>query len=282
MQQRKKMRRIIVIPTSGLGNRMRAIAAGYALATEFHKPLDVVWHKEAGLNADFCDIFATEHLPFKVKTVASLKYLFLYDIPRKKNGFFPAFLRLFDSRKWLYHDRKTAERMEDEDFRRLADENRDLVIISCYPFYTFEEGILRQLFKPGKIVEERIAEITQGENPEIALHIRRTDNNLSIANSPLCLFESVLVNEISRDKEVKIFVATDDESTKSYMAQTYGKNIMYNPAAARRDTIQGMVDAVAELEIISKCRRIYGSYTSSYSEVASQLRGGEFIVLCKK
>ena len=48
---------LVVEPFGGLGNRMRAVASAYVLASQAGRPLDVIWIKKSNLNAAFGDLF---------------------------------------------------------------------------------------------------------------------------------------------------------------------------------------------------------------------------------
>ena len=113
----------------------------------------------------------------------------------------------------------------------------------------------------------------------MALQIRRTDNFESIKNSPIELFEKYAKEEIKSNSSISIFLATDDEGVKEYFGKKFPEHIFYNPARADRKSREGIINGMAELEILSSCKKIYGSYRSSYSEFAAMKGGGELIVV---
>lgn len=274
--------KLTVIPTGGLGNRMLAVAAGYNLAKISNRELEIIWQKDAGLNAAFDDIFEFNKSWFELKEINKIKYDLIYELPRKKNFFLPKFIHLFDSRKWLYHYGDKAELMDDDYFENICiSQNKNVVVMSCYPFYKFTNQQVRNLFTPSKAVANRVGEILKNNNLEVAIQIRRTDNKWSIENSPVKLFEEAVDKEIKGNPHGKIYLATDDQNIKNYFSKKYGDLIVYNPKKAERDSLSGIIDAVAEMEIMSKCRRIYGSYSSTYSVVASYLGDTDLIVVKK-
>ena len=56
---------IKLVPTGGLGNRMRAIASAIAIAEHYQAPIEILWNARKGLNANFEQLF----LPIDRSTV---------------------------------------------------------------------------------------------------------------------------------------------------------------------------------------------------------------------
>ena len=182
--------KLYVVPTGGLANRLRAIAAGYALAKKTGRELIVLWHKDNGLNARFEELFTPDSSKFKIINVSDFKYQWLYDLPRKKNLYLSGLLQKVDSREWLIHSGENAAQMDDLYFEKKALESgKDILVMSCYAFYYNTPEILKEILIPTEAVEARIREITKGKNIKTAVQIRRTDHTWSIDNSPLELFE---------------------------------------------------------------------------------------------
>lgn len=272
--------KLYIIPTGGLANRMRAIASAYSLSKATKRRLCVIWHEDKGLNADFKELFEYDVSLFEIKRLNPIKYKFFYEVPRKSNFYFSSIAHLFSDKIWIYQlDQKDFKMNEDFFLQKVVSTGKDVVIKSCYSFFSFTREDILSLFPPSKKVKEREKEILEYHNPAVALQIRRTDNVWAIQHSPLELFETVIDEEYKRNEDVKIFLATDDESVKRRLKDKYGKIIVSNPKEARRDTLEGMVDAFAEMEIMSKCERIYGSYWSSFSEIAAMMGNSDLIVL---
>lgn len=51
----------------------------------------------------------------------------------------------------------------------------------------------------------------------------------------------------------------------------YGKRILTNTPPLNRDSLEGMIGAVVDLWSLSRTKKIWGSYYSSYSEMAAIL-----------
>ncbi|MCH5327122.1 MAG: hypothetical protein J1E29_07975 [Duncaniella sp.] len=268
--------RIIVVPQGGIANRMRAITAGVTLGERFGKSVVVVWHRDRELNASFQTMFETSDLPFELREMDDFEFNLKYEVPRKRNMYISALTNLFGRRRQLY----LVDHFEKEDVAKIVEcAGHDVVINSGLEFADIDPSLINSIFRPTNRVQETKREILSGVKPIVAVQIRRTDNIISINNSPLELFEQSIVAELHNDSRIKIFLATDDQDIKTRLASKYPDSIVFNPKEASRMTESGIVDGLAEMYILSECRRIYGSYWSSFSEMASMIGGNELIVV---
>ncbi|MCH5225345.1 MAG: hypothetical protein J1D77_05065 [Muribaculaceae bacterium] len=275
-----KERRLTVVPTGGLANRMRAIASAYALCKATNRNLKIIWQRNGELNASFSDLFKADGL-VDIVEINPILFQFYYESPRKKNLFLPQILHLFSGRHWIYFINEKNAFMTEDYFLEVAQkEIKHINVMTCYPFYDrFDQEIVNKLFQPSLKVEKRIKEILKNAVPDIAIQIRRTDHTWAIENSPTSMFEKFMEKEISNNPDITIFLATDDQEIKNLFKAKYGKNIIFNPIKASRDNTEGMIDGAAELFIMSRCKKIYGSYNSSYSFFASLFGPSELIVV---
>lgn len=149
-------------------------------------------------------------------------------------------------------------------------------------FYPYESSLIRKLFVPIKSIKERIDDrCSQFAENTIGVHIRRTDNVASILQSPLELFFEKVDEELDKDNHTMVYLATDSEEVKSQMKQRYGKRIIGSSVPADRTSVTGIQDGLLDMYTLSRTRRIYGSFQSSFSEMASQIGSVPFEILKK-
>lgn len=273
MEQKKK---IIIVPRGGLANRMRALASAFVLASDLGREPVAVWHKDRLLNARFSDIFKTEDLPFTLIEPGDAEFNLFYEAPRKKNLYISSLTACVARRKIMNLDYAVEDDVFKEFIRNL---DKDVIINSGLEFAGFSHDLLNALFRPKDSILQLKNEILGNHCPQVSVQIRRTDNKESIENSPVRLFEEKIVSEIEKNKDVFIFAATDCQETKDRLKSHFPHNIIVNPREARRNTLGGIEDAAAEMYIMAGCQRIYGSYYSSFSEMASRIGDNELIVL---
>lgn len=260
------MRRIIVIPTGGLCNRMRTIVGAASLADVLNCSVSVIWTQDATLNAKFSDLF--EPLPFPVKDVrqSSICHRIQKKIWTKLNHYM-----VIDD-EWILSN--TRNKPIESYIETLIDKN--ILIISC-------QDIIRtgdySIFKPIETLRSKI--LPEFSNQDIiGIHIRRTDSVLSIRHSPTSLFVEKIHEELNINPDRKFFVATDDPKEEQTLKNEFGDHILiHKKQSLDRNTPAAIYDAVVDLYSLSICSKIYASYFSSFSDIAALLGRKEKIVL---
>lgn len=105
----------------------------------------------------------------------------------------------------------------------------------------------------------------------IGVHIRRTDNGWATEYSPLGLFTKKVEEEIDSDHTTKIFLATDSSEIKRMFVRKYAERVVTRFNNSPRYTLKGEVDGLIDLLLLSKTKKVYGSFRSSFSDLASQI-----------
>ena len=114
----------------------------------------------------------------------------------------------------------------------------------------------------------------------IGIHIRRTDNKQSIRFSPTNLFYEAIDKELERNPNQSFYLATDDPKEEKSFILKYGERIIsYKKGSLDRNNPNAIHDALIDLYHLSQCGKIFGSYYSSFSDVAALWGGIDKIVL---
>lgn len=268
-----RKKEITITPYGGLANRMRALNAVIEYARDTSIPVKVVWFSNFELNAKFSDIF---ELPsYDNLEVKEARFIdrFLYRSPRRHTLWLPRVTApiLFDTT--IYSSDFLALRDSGVLPETILNGGR-VLIESCYEFGDYTSSYSKN-FVPTRDILQWVEEYIDKNftSNTIGVHIRRTDNELSIKNSPLSLFCDAMKREIELCENTKFYVATDDKATKSELKRIFGNRILSIDTDCNRNSLQGIKDAVKEMWLLSRTSKIYGSFYSSYSEVASQLGG---------
>ena len=115
------------------------------------------------------------------------------------------------------------------------------------------------------------------------IHIRHTPDNLvtsHILRRSTPKFDvasqstsSGFIAAIARaSEEGPIFLSTDDHNLESLLTHHYGAQIVSFPkrfVSSRRCCTSAVQDALAEMLLLGRCRRIVGTYFSSFSEFSA-------------
>ncbi|MEG1643981.1 MAG: hypothetical protein RR293_07555 [Bacteroidales bacterium] len=270
---------IWLTPYGGLANRMRAVNSMVEFTRETAIPLNVVWFANFELNAPFSSLF----LPIQDSMVSieeSKPYSrFLYNSPRRNNLWIPYITSRLYFDRIIYYD----EFIRLRDNNLLGDTLRSggrIFVESCYDFGHASEALARN-FVPTQRLQEAVCNFVDANfaSRTVGVHIRRTDNTLAIEQSPIKLFMDAMQREIQAFPDVKFYVASDDEKEKELLKNRFGGRIITRSSDCRRNCIEGIESAVEDMYILSCTAKIYGSFYSSFSDIAAKLRGAEIEVL---
>ena len=269
------LNKIHIYPDGGIGNRMRVINSAYNLSLKTSSPLVVHWERDDTLNAFFWEVF--EESSFY--EVVDVKMGTFRKLSRKLLKMMTSFFKgRFYIRGMLYLDgcRNLNDVLGEVDCRDV----RELHIRTCHGFYEVSNMYV-DLFHPIKEIVERCnATMRVFSTKPIGIHIRRSDNVESIEHSPRELFVDVL--DSLTDEYEKFYFTSDSDEEVSYFKSKYRESIVIREKTLKRNTVDGIRDAVIDIYCLSGCKKIYGSYYSSFSEVASALGNAPLCILKKE
>ena len=255
---------IIIAPGCGLCNRMRAIASAYNLARDNNTWLLVLWRQNSECNCTFYSLF--KEMPF-MRVINCKDKHGKYDWPMLLASKLTSRTFLLQSQE---HNSCTDFDNEKDEIIRLLERKRSIFIATIYPFYNLDNF---NMFAPSEAVADGVMKVLKSERKDsnlIGVHIRRTDNPWSTTNSTTELFDAAIERELTMDPHAKFYLATDSMEEDIHMRQKFGNAILTNPNRSYgRDIVTGMVDAAIDLCCLSRCKKILGSYQSSFTDVAA-------------
>lgn len=258
---------IIIQPSGGLCNRIRAISSAYILSQKKNCKLIVLWKLCDELNCPFEELF----LPPAEITIINFK-----------NKFHPKKLFYFLRAKQRFHNadienNKTDGVLHEDFFEQLAS---SVYISTCEHFYPAEDY---HLFVPTKELQKRIKNITDTFGPHcVGVHIRRTDHSWAIANSKSDEFSVAIREELKEFPDAKFYIATDDIKEEERLREEFGSVILSNTTKTlARNSVEGMHGALIDLFCLSNTTKIFGSYYSSFTDIAADMQKIEKIVIGK-
>jgi len=149
------------------------------------------------------------------------------------------------------------------------DAYRILMIDTCDAFFYPEDF---SEFVPIAQVQHKIeCYLRDFSERTVGIHIRRTDHQRSITESPTELFVRVMDEELSRYPDTRFYLATDDSHVKETLMRRYINQLITIPFELDRLTVSGVQNAVVDLFLLSHTVKIYGSSGSSFSETAAHI-----------
>ena len=260
------MNSIIVQPLGGLCNRMRVIVGAISLAQKTGGQLTIIWTQDTTLNARFSDLF--EPIPYNVIEcqLSAWKYKALYHWYKDIRSY-----KMLDD-QWVSEQARGKEydiwRDKVEGKNLFLQTNLDILFDGDY-----------SVLKPQMSVIKALNNVKCDKNT-IGLHIRRTDNANAVKYSPTSLFFAKVEEELKANPQMKFYLATDDPNEEKAFIEKFGKSILiYQKHSLDRNNPIAIKDALVDLYNLSHCRKIYGSYWSSFSDTAALWSGIEKIEL---
>ena len=179
----------------------------------------------------------------------------------------------------------TTKCFREKDVIDSRNNSRDIVMNRAYivsyehikkDFLDSDYSIFQPTEEIKKLVAARVKNVTSdGKYSYIGLHIRRTDNDASINQSPSEMFYQILDKYFAKNENTRVYVASDSLEEIKMLEERYNigtKRIFFSESGIKaRDTEEGIIETYVELLTLANSEIIYGSYWSSYSEVASAI-----------
>lgn len=278
-----KTGKIIVQPMGGLANRMRVIGMLRMVAKATQVPLEVHWVKNVDAGAQWADIFE-EPTDFIVKDITQeQKYQHAYKSSMWYGNLKHHVWAHIHHYEWYpYNLIETMHSTEDDRQKLLqlwADQLKKgrILHISTGDYLGTDYDV--SIFRPIKCLRDKIDSFLPNGKNIYGVHIRRTDNTWSTDNSPLELFEDKIAAILQHEPDSLFYVASDDTDVIKRLKKRFGDCILSREKVFSRTSVSGIQDAIVEMWLLSKTKKIFGSYYSSYSEMAAQIGDVELEIL---
>lgn len=257
---------VIIQPSGGLCNRIRVINSAWELAKRRKEKLIVLWYLCPELNCSFEDLFLPVTEPgIKIINIRSLRD------PRK------LLLQLTAGQRFGNDDilnNKTYGVLNENFYRSLKKRVYIFTWEHFYPSHNYS------LYVPTPALQKRIDSFTGDFAPRcVGVHIRRTDNAVSMGKSTTEQFLAEMKKELEAHPETRFFLATDDQSEEELLRREFpGKIISNQNRTIDRNSVEGMHDALLDLYCLAATDKLIGSYWSSFTDIAADMRGIEKVI----
>lgn len=264
------MRKMIVEPFGGLGNRLRGM--DYALALKDQLNIDAMeffWFDDRNCGCRMEDILKTEfphrNCPFPKQSiqenlnqknvlgaaVSGFNNLRNKSIHKKYEDVF------IDDSAYYFRNEEMLEAM-----KKHLDKGLVYFRVCNNPYEVRDYSWLKFSDDVTKLSDQ----VRNQYRDYICVHIRRTDHKLCIFESPTYVFFEFMKGILEKKPDQMIYLASDDEEVLKLAEEQFGKNLIpHIPGELDRTSKEGMVKAAAEFLILSGAKKIFGSSSSSFS-----------------
>ena len=255
---------IVLIPTQGFGNRIKAITSAKILAEYYNVNLCINWEKEDCINVDYNDIFSDDPNRYDLSKLKDLAYLYNPNIHTEK-----ILIEL---------DRNTLAKF-------------DVLVIQGghvfkHPKMSVEDYLLRksEIMKSLKFNDYLINKknkLIQNQSYLIGIHIRTLKEKYDRADadkndqfksfeSPIDYYYSIIDRVLENTKKYKsvLFIATNDDIVKNKLIDKYTNSIKQEKIEYERNQKDAILNSVIDFLVLSSCQFILGTHYSSFSDEA--------------
>jgi len=255
--------KIISTAQGGLANRIICLVNSMRIADETNRELLLYWPKDKSCNCHFKDLFEND---IKEVSKEELKKV----ITSKDYEIYQNDLKNFKNKKGhiLIDNAKFIAFLEKEVRFRTKEIPDEL-----------KKEFMRYLRRI-EIKEEflKIAEdfSSRFNNNTIGIHIRKGDFKTlkgglaRISNDELYI--EIMKKEIKENPNTTFFLATQDEETENKFKDVFKDRIILYPKNTKLRGDEGALEeALIEFLLLSKTKKVYGTFESTFSQLASLL-----------
>jgi hypothetical protein len=253
----KNIQKIIYHAQSGgLCNRLRTLCSCLALSDVLKIPLEICWLPSGNCNCYFEDLFEQSFATIDFENILT------------------TFQNSFENSIYITNMTSFCNVLHKEYLEKL-----DIISLKDYEIKYLRS--LEKLIVKTKIKEEIDRFISKNWTDNIVgIHVRRTDHTLHFSHNSNTAqklstddkFFSKIDREISQGVS-KFFLATDNSETQAIFKNRYPDRFItycqeFHSSKARQTTIQ---DALIELYLLSRTKKLIGSNYSTFSIYAAEL-----------
>lgn len=272
--EKQVRKRLYLVITEGLCNRLHIIASAYSIAKETGRFLVVYWKKNTACHVLFSDIFThsfdclafTESIEFVKEDDV---YVYNYMVCERYIDESIDKDILVKSNKRLKNKNVNASN-ELEFFRGLK------------PVFRVQKFIERFDFSGKNVVGLHVREEKGEEHTKKRYKDQRAWDASSDAKkyywryrSHLNRFISEINYHINLDPSAVFYIATDTPENYDTLSRMYGERIIFNRKKEYNDKVDEMIYAIADIYILASCRYLIGSHMSSFTQMALLLHGSK-------
>ena len=255
--------KIVIIPTQGFCNRIRAMSSAFVLSKYLNTQFYVIWDKEIGCNCDWKTIFTNRFDSISINDIKKFKYFFNPSL--HTNEVLSKYSNLNDI-EYLVIQGGHEFKHPNQSLANFINEKSKF-----YKSLKFTSNIMD---KVNFILEDKF----YNEKP-IGIHFRdfiethdKADAyNFTKVSTPEA-FVHYINSLIKTQPNVKLFLSTNSDRIIKIIKNSiknYEKHIItLDDNDKSRESNEGIIDAVVDLLLLSECKYIIGTISSSFSDEA--------------
>lgn len=261
------IKRIVLFPTQGFGNRIKAIVSAKILSEYLKIPLHINWINEKCINAEYRDIFSDE------------PNFLGDDIINKSSYFYNPGEHTETSLEKFIKNNITLDTFIIQGGHVFKHPEMDLITFLQKKMEVFQKIKWNKniLDKAERILKQKLK---NNLNNLLGLHIRRFKEEYDEADNKysnrfnqfkcsLKYYTDVIDRILKKNPSIQLFLSTNDKKVKQEIQDKYKNNIILNNHDTfDRNNKDDIVNSVVDFICLTRCNLIVGTYYSSFSDEA--------------
>ena len=265
---------MISMSAGGISNRLKCLISVLRFSEKYSRKSYLVWERNHTCGANFNDLFKTK---MDMKDSAFVNKIRTSDIStdiNSKESLNKKYIILNGWRLSLSYD-------ELDKYPHLKEKHNLDEWGLDYNFKNIPEKIKKEIikhfkkFKPVDVVQKKIDKFVKDHDLKklVGVHIRRGDfASLPISPGRVSsdkYFIKKMREILEKDPKTKFFLSTDSpEVEKKYEELFEGKIVKYSKNSFVRTDVAATQESLVDLMLLSKTKKILGTYKSTFTEVA--------------
>ena len=259
---------VVVVPTQGLCNRLRALASGYVLAQHWKTRLFVVWKNEECCNCEWEDVFQSRFDTVALDEVSKTPHLYAPHV--HTSNILSSFTDLSAYRYLVVvggHEFKCPS-MPVAAFLQRKIEFYGSLRFSPAVTDRLEGFVTTNALSTGKVVGVHFRDYVP--------KFDAADNYDFATASPLERFLELVKRVYSAHPDTRFFLSSNTTRAHAAFMQALPEKrriLRFFETDDSRNSARGIVHAVCDMLALSRCAYVIGTYSSSFSDEACFFRG---------
>ena len=251
---------IISASQGGLSNRIKCLMSSMKMAEKTGRHLLVYWPKDAACNCNFSDLFENKFNEISkadLKKIIEKEKIQICKEKKKRLNQSKRFLIIDDSQLVWFSPEKTHLRYSKISEKAKKEISKYLSILKI------KKSILENANKFVKKLPKNF----------VGIHMRGGDfktlkSGLGKVSTPEKFIECI-EKELDENPSAMIFLSCEDEDIKKILREKFNKKIIVYPKKSKKREDEGsVVEAFIDQIILSKSKKIIGTFGSTFTEMA--------------
>lgn len=278
MKKKEKRNReglITLIPTGGIGKRLRVIASMIQIAQNYNRPMEIIWFVSDYLPCESDRLFTlVPQLSQAGITIRQATWKdYLLNIPPSRDNFYLSFPFVISKFDRIFSRKKLRKLLNSNIsyLKEILNKEKERILICTSEAIKFFPNMYDTLEATVEVSNIRRSRMSGWGDNVVGIHINRSVERASIQESPTELFIKRMQKMVEEDETVQFFIATNSKDERERLATLFRSRIFVPFSTSDFYSVKGAIQGLGDLLALSQTRLILTTPGSSFSEVAAEI-----------